>query len=122
MAHGGYGKRRVAGRKPKPVSNSRRSSKGLGVDKKAKPNPKPKSVSLKNQIRSIQRMLRKDLSPEVREAQEKKLEGIKKQQEIHNRLAVERKIFLRDRKIKFFGKILFILCLSLHFVANLCSQ
>ncbi|GMP56216.1 hypothetical protein CsSME_00020785 [Camellia sinensis var. sinensis] len=104
MAHGGYGKRRVAGRKPKPVSNSRRSSKGLGVDKKAKPNPKPKSVSLKNQIRSIQRMLRKDLSPEVREAQEKKLEGIKKQQEIHNRLAVERKIFLRDRKIKFFER------------------
>ncbi|XP_028102548.1 rRNA-processing protein efg1-like [Camellia sinensis] len=46
----------------------------------------------------------KDLSPEVREAQEKKLEGIKKQQEIHNRLAVERKIFLRDRKIKFFER------------------
>ena len=64
----------------------------------------------------------KDLSPEVRDAQEKKLEGIKKQQEIHIRLAVERKIFLRDRKIKFFGKILFILCLSLHFVAKLCSQ
>ncbi|CAL5395368.1 unnamed protein product [Camellia sinensis] len=121
MAHGGYGKRRVAGRKPKPVSNSRRSSKGLGVDKKAKPNPKPKSVSLKNQIRSIQRMLRKeeslhsimsephefycgivDLSPEVREAQEKKLEGIKKQQEIHNRLAVEqrRKIERRIRRLE----------------------
>lgn len=46
----------------------------------------------------------KDLPPEVREAQEKKLEGFKKQQDIHNRLAVERKIFLRDRKIKFFGK------------------
>ncbi|KAI8029033.1 hypothetical protein LOK49_LG01G02899 [Camellia lanceoleosa] len=45
-----------------------------------------------------------DLSPEVREAQEKKLEGIKKQQEIHNRLAVERKIFLCDRKIKFFER------------------
>ena len=46
----------------------------------------------------------KDLPPEVREAQQAKLEGIKKQQEIHNRLAVERKIFLRDRKIKFFGR------------------
>ncbi|KAG5560252.1 hypothetical protein RHGRI_003519 [Rhododendron griersonianum] len=104
MAHGGYGKRRVAGRKPKPVgaSSSSRGSKGLGVDKKAK--PKPKSVSIKNQIRSIERMLRKDLPPEVREAQEKKLEGFKKQQDIHSRLAVERKIFLRDRKIKFFER------------------
>ncbi|KAA8548723.1 hypothetical protein F0562_000407 [Nyssa sinensis] len=96
MAHGGYGTRRVAGRKQ---VNSRRS-KGLGVDKK----PKPKFVSLKNQIRSVERMLRKDLPPEVREAQERKLEGLKKQQEIHNRLAVERKIFLRDRKIKFFER------------------
>ncbi|KAL6970504.1 hypothetical protein U1Q18_030203 [Sarracenia purpurea var. burkii] len=101
MAHGGYGKRRVAGRKPKQV-NSNRRSKGLGVNKK--PKPKPKTSSLKNQIRSIERMLRKDLPPEVREAQEKKLEGLKKQQEIHNRLAVERKIFLRDRKIKFFER------------------
>ncbi|KAI7999465.1 rRNA-processing protein efg1 [Camellia lanceoleosa] len=42
--------------------------------------------------------------PGSREAQEKKLEGIKKQQEIHNRLAVEHKIFLRDRKIKFFER------------------
>ncbi|KAI6693374.1 hypothetical protein NL676_021084 [Syzygium grande] len=49
-------------------------------------------------------MLRKDLPPEVREAQEKKLEGLKKQQEIHSRLAVEKKIFLRDRKIKFFER------------------
>lgn len=49
----------------------------------------------------------KNLPPEMREAQEKKLEGLKKQQEIHTRLAVERKIFLRDRKIKFFGMVLF---------------
>lgn len=105
MAHGGYGKRRVASRKPKPVgASSSRRSKGLGVDKKAKPKPKPKSVSIKNQIRSIERMLRKELPPEVREAQEKKLDGFKKQQDIHNRLAVERKIFLRDRKIKFFER------------------
>ncbi|KAF9674043.1 hypothetical protein SADUNF_Sadunf10G0086900 [Salix dunnii] len=98
MAHGGYGKRRVAERKP-PVG---RRSKGLGGDKK--PKQKPKSVSLKNQIRSVERMLRKkELSPEVREAQEKRLEELKRQQEIHARLALERKIFLRDRKIKFFG-------------------
>jgi hypothetical protein len=49
MAHGGYGKRRV--------NPAGRRSKGLGVEKK--PKPKPKSVSLKNQIRSIERMLRK---------------------------------------------------------------
>lgn len=41
----------------------------------------------------------------MKEAQEKKLEGLKKQQEIQFRLAVERKIFMRDRKIKFFGMI-----------------
>ncbi|KAF9677665.1 hypothetical protein SADUNF_Sadunf08G0131100 [Salix dunnii] len=98
MAHGGYGKRRVAERKP-PVG---RRSKGLGVDKK--PKQKPKSVSLKNQIRSVERMLRKALPPQVREAQEKRLEELKKQQEIHTRLALERKIFLRDRKIKFFER------------------
>jgi hypothetical protein len=56
MAHGGYGKRRVAERKP-PVG---RRSKGLGGDKK--PKQKPKSVSLKNQIRSVERMLRKVLT------------------------------------------------------------
>ncbi|KAM0985360.1 hypothetical protein FF1_012725 [Malus domestica] len=91
MAHGGYSKRRVnpAGRRSKSV---------LGPEKK------PKSVTLKNQIRSIERMLRKNLPAEVREAQEKKLEGFKKQQEIHSRLAVERKIFMRDRKIKFFER------------------
>ncbi|KAJ4956959.1 hypothetical protein NE237_013742 [Protea cynaroides] len=93
MAHGGYGKRRVAERKP--VS---RRSKGLGVEKKHK------SVSLKNQIRSTERMLRKDLPPQVREVQEKKLEQLKNQQDLHKRLAVERKIFMRDRKIKFFER------------------
>lgn len=93
MAHGGYGKRRV-----KPAAGRR--SKSLGTEKK-----KPKAVSLKNQIRSVERMLlRKNLPAEVREAQEQKLEGLKKQQEIHSRLAVERKIFLRDRKIKFFER------------------
>ncbi|KAJ9182204.1 hypothetical protein P3X46_006227 [Hevea brasiliensis] len=96
MAHGAYGKRRVAERKP----HLGRRSKGIGVEKKSK----PKSVSLKNQIRSIERMLRKELPPEVREAQEKKLEGLQKQQEIHTRLALERKIFLQDRKIKFFER------------------
>ncbi|XP_020209644.1 rRNA-processing protein efg1 [Cajanus cajan] len=59
---------------------------------------------LENQIRSIERMLRKSLPLEAREAQEQKLEGLKKQQEIHTRLTAERKIFLRDRKIEFFKR------------------
>ncbi|KAK1314910.1 hypothetical protein QJS10_CPA06g01843 [Acorus calamus] len=37
-------------------------------------------------------------------AQEKKLEELKKKQELHTRLAVERKIFLRDKRIKFFER------------------
>lgn len=48
----------------------------------------------------------KDLPLEIREKKLKELEQLKKQQEIHSRLAVERKIFLRDRKIKFFGEYL----------------
>ncbi|KAG5004493.1 hypothetical protein JHK86_028632 [Glycine max] len=92
MAHGAYSKRRVS-------ATRRSNSKPLGIAKKSKP-----SVSLKNQIRSLERMLRKNLPPEVREAQEQKLEALKKQQEIHTRLAAERKIFLRDRKIKFFER------------------
>ncbi|VFQ65978.1 unnamed protein product [Cuscuta campestris] len=95
MVHGGYGKRRVS------QKNSRRP-KSLGAEKK--PKPKSKGISLKNQIRSVERMLRKDLPPQIREAQEKKLEEFKKQQEIQNRLAVERKIFLRNKKIKFFER------------------
>ncbi|KAK4773227.1 hypothetical protein SAY87_028246 [Trapa incisa] len=93
MAHGGYAKRRV-----RPAGGRR--SKGPAVEKKSK----PKAVSIKNQIRSVERMLRKDLPSEVRDAQEKKLEGLRKQQEIHTRLAVEKKIFLQDRKIKFFER------------------
>ncbi|XP_077240315.1 uncharacterized protein LOC143881208 isoform X1 [Tasmannia lanceolata] len=93
MAHGGYGKRRVAERRP-----VNRRSRGLGVEKKSK------SVSLKNQIRSAERMLRKNLPLEIRKTQEKKLEDLKKQKEIQTRLAIERKIFLRDRKIKFFER------------------
>lgn len=97
MPHGGYGKRRVAGRNPSSSQRSKAAGGG-GVAKK------PKAASLKNQIRSIERLLRKDLPSEVRVAQEKKLEGLKKQQDLHTRLAVERKVFLRDRKIKFFER------------------
>ncbi|KAL9260838.1 rRNA-processing protein efg1-like protein [Drosera capensis] len=97
MPHGGYGNRR------KPSS---RSSKGKSIRSKGSGGvgKKPKAVSIKNQVRSIERLLSKDLRPEVREALEKKLEGLKKQQELHNRLAIERQIFLRDKKIKFFER------------------
>ncbi|ANM58290.1 rRNA-processing EFG1-like protein (DUF2361) [Arabidopsis thaliana] len=96
MAHGGYARRRVAERKT--TAGTSRRSKGLRVEKK------PKNSSLKNQIRSIGRMIRKDLPPEVREALEKKLDDLKKQQDIHFRLAFERKIFLRNRKVRFFER------------------
>ncbi|CAI9118317.1 OLC1v1019874C1 [Oldenlandia corymbosa var. corymbosa] len=96
MAHGGYGKRRVAERQ----QAGRRRPKSLGVDKKAK----PKAVSVKNQIRSIERMLRKDLPPAVKEAQEKKLDGLKKLQEEQNRKAMAQKMNLRYRKIRFFER------------------
>lgn len=49
-------------------------------------------------------MLRKNLPPEVREAQEKKLEDLNKHQELQSRLAIERKMHLRDKKIKFFER------------------
>ncbi|CAH2038961.1 unnamed protein product [Thlaspi arvense] len=51
MAHGGYAKWRVAGRKT--TAGTSRRPKGLRVEKK------PKNSSLKNQIRSIGRMIRK---------------------------------------------------------------
>ncbi|ESQ44657.1 hypothetical protein EUTSA_v10003245mg [Eutrema salsugineum] len=98
MAHGGYAKRRVSEPKHTAGSSSSRRSKGLRVEKK------PKIVSLKNQIRSVERFLRKDLPPEVKETLKQKLEYLKKQQDDHTRLAVERKIFLRNRKIKFFER------------------
>ncbi|KAH9603790.1 hypothetical protein KSS87_018816 [Heliosperma pusillum] len=76
-----------------------KNNNNIGINKK-----KSKFASLKNQIRSTQRLLQRDLPAELREAQEKKLEDLKKQQLEQNRLAEERKIFLRDRKIKFFER------------------
>ena len=58
----------------------------------------------------------KDLPSEVKEAQERKLEELKKQQELHDHLAVERKLFLRDKKIKFFGDFLFHMFLLHHII------
>ncbi|KAL7599203.1 hypothetical protein Lser_V15G23089 [Lactuca serriola] len=99
MAHGGYDRRRVAGRKPVNKATNHRP-KALGVEKK----PKAKLVSLKRQIRSTERLIRKDTRPEVQEALTKKLEGLKNQQQLLDNLALEHKIFLRYRKIKFFER------------------
>ncbi|PKA46942.1 hypothetical protein AXF42_Ash020927 [Apostasia shenzhenica] len=96
MAHGGYARRRVLERR-----QHGNRSKSLAVDKKKM---KEKSVSLKNQIRSTERFLRKKLPPEVRESQEKKLEELRKLQETQLCLAAERKLQLRDKKIKFFER------------------
>lgn len=104
MVHGGYDKRRQGTvinnnnkNKNRKSTTTKRPVKSLSVKK-------PKSVSLKNQIRSTERMLRKSLPSEVKEAQKKKLEDLKKQQDLQTRLANERLIFLRDRKIKFFER------------------
>jgi hypothetical protein len=58
------------------------------------------------------------LPPEVRESLVEKLEDLKKQQDAHARLAVERKIFFRNRKIKFFGKKSFYLAFSQELIRN----
>ncbi|KAG6551652.1 hypothetical protein Mapa_006738 [Marchantia paleacea] len=111
MAHGGYGKRRVAGRPAFSSGDKSSGGRGLprvkgahGVRKDAE-NKKSKIVSIKNQIRSIERLLKKPLLlEEVKDAQEKRLEDLKKQAEQHARSELERKMSLRYRKVKFFER------------------
>ena len=55
-----------------------------------------------------------DLPDDIRIAQEKKLEELKKQQELQNQLAVQRIVQLRDRKIKFFGLLLLSCFIPIH--------
>ena len=55
-----------------------------------------------------------DLPDDVRIAQEKKLEDLKRQQELQNQLAVQRIVQLRDRKIKFFGLLLLSCFIPIH--------
>ncbi|KAK3145794.1 hypothetical protein QOZ80_3BG0257630 [Eleusine coracana subsp. coracana] len=99
MAHGGgYPRRGAAVRRPKS------SASAATADRKRKRAAAVKSVSIKNLIRSTERFLRKDLPNDVRAAQEKKLEELKRQQELQNQLAVQRTVQLRDRKIKFFER------------------
>ncbi|KAF3774219.1 rRNA-processing protein [Nymphaea thermarum] len=94
MAHGGYGRRRIAQR-----GRVSRQPRGLVAERK------PKSASLKNQIRSVERiLLRKNLAAEVKGAQEKRLEELKRQQDVQNRSVIEHKLSLRYRRVKFFER------------------
>jgi hypothetical protein len=43
------------------------------------------------------------LPAEVKDAQQKKLEELKQQSDVHSRSELERKMALRYRKVKFFG-------------------
>uniref|UniRef100_A0A0D9W061 rRNA-processing protein EFG1 n=1 Tax=Leersia perrieri TaxID=77586 RepID=A0A0D9W061_9ORYZ len=95
MAHG----RAAAVRRPKSSASA-----GAVAERKRKRAAVIKTVSLKNQIRSTERLLRKDLPNDIRVAQEKKLEELKRQQELQNQLAIQRTLQLRDRKIKFFER------------------
>ncbi|KAF7061540.1 hypothetical protein CFC21_068225 [Triticum aestivum] len=98
MAHGGQPRRAPAARRPKP------SASAPAPDRKRKRAATFKTATLKNQIRSTERLLRKDLPNDMRVAQEKKLEELKKRQENQTQEAMQRTIQLRDRKIKFFER------------------
>ncbi|KAF7068252.1 hypothetical protein CFC21_074029 [Triticum aestivum] len=100
MAHGGQPRRAPAARRPKPSA----SAPAPAADRKRKRAAVFKTVTLKNQIRSTERLLRKDLPNDMRVAQEKKLEELKRQQEKQTQEAMQRTIQLRDRKIKFFER------------------
>nr|CAB3492871.1 unnamed protein product [Digitaria exilis] len=92
MAHGGYPRRGAAFRRPKS------SASAAVADRKRKRTAVVKTASLKNQIRSTERFLRKDLPDDIRIAQEKKLEELKRQQELQNQLAVQRTFFPKNEK------------------------
>ncbi|KAH9569190.1 hypothetical protein CY35_03G119100 [Sphagnum magellanicum] len=104
MAHGGYGKKKAG----KAQLAGRREGGGAsgvlrkGADKQK--NKKTKVVSIKNQIRGIERLLKKVLPAEVKDAQQKKLEELKQQSDVHFRIELERKMALRYRKVKFFER------------------
>ncbi|XP_074568707.1 uncharacterized protein LOC141825221 [Curcuma longa] len=76
-----------------------RRPKALGPQK----NPK-KSVSIKNQIRSVERFLRKDLPNDVRQAQEEKLKELQQLHDNQIRSALDHKIHLKDKRIRFFER------------------
>ncbi|KAL3688035.1 hypothetical protein R1sor_014344 [Riccia sorocarpa] len=111
MVRDGHKKKRVTRKGPFSSGDSSSGGRGLsrvkGVLGVRKEDDKKKSkiVSIKNQIRSIERLLKKPLlSDEVKHAQEVRLEDLRKQAEQHTRTELERKMALRYRKVKFFER------------------
>ncbi|KAI3957536.1 hypothetical protein MKX01_001895 [Papaver californicum] len=104
MVHGGN----VKGKAAAMNHVKKKSSTGIVKNVTKKPSvaeKKSKTVSYKNQIRSTERILKKtDLPPEVRQAQEKKLQDIKKKQELLIQLAENRVTILKNKKPKFFER------------------
>ncbi|PSC71107.1 rRNA-processing EFG1 [Micractinium conductrix] len=77
---------------------------GKGGKPGAKPGKPPPSV--KNQIRSYERLLKKpDLDPKMRARNEAKLEELRKAQEDHQRQDRERKFAVRYHKVRFFERV-----------------
>ncbi|GAQ91534.1 hypothetical protein KFL_008020040 [Klebsormidium nitens] len=72
--------------------------KAQGGVKKAKP------ASVKNQIRSIERLLRTTLAPDIKATQEAKLAELRKVVDAHAQSDLERKLAVRYHKIKFFER------------------
>ncbi|KMZ61126.1 mannosyl-oligosaccharide 1,2-alpha-mannosidase, family GH47 [Zostera marina] len=107
MDHGDYTRRRVADRRPagvRPLSD-RGSDNNSKIRNNKRIQKKSEIVSNKNQIRSTERMLRKELPSEVRETLAKKLKVLNKHQEIQSHLAIERENFLINQSVNFFEKI-----------------
>ncbi|KAJ7568796.1 hypothetical protein O6H91_01G048900 [Diphasiastrum complanatum] len=114
MGHGSHGRRPAVGRSPfsksgvKQQQQQHKKKKGplhlhaKGIDKSKK--KKPKTVSIKNQIRSVERLLKKNLPREIKDAQEKRLAELKKEADLHATSELERKMAVRYRKVKFFER------------------
>ncbi len=60
------------------------------------------------------------LPAEVKDAQQKKLEELKQQSDVHFRIELERKMALRYRKVKFFGMCSYGFLLVIVFVSQMC--
>jgi hypothetical protein len=62
------------------------------------------SLSFPVQVPATSQTLNVQVLPaEVKDAQQKKLEELKQQSDVHSRSELERKMALRYRKVKFFG-------------------
>ncbi|EQC28616.1 hypothetical protein SDRG_13695 [Saprolegnia diclina VS20] len=73
--------------------------------KKAGAKPKKKTLSLKNKLRNLERLLKKDTLPEdIRTAKTQELADLQAQVETKLQQETEREISLKYRKVKFFDR------------------